>query len=136
MDPRLIHWPPSHWHDPRAESGSPNVGTSTYTRAALSIPGEALHLCSFRAHVRSDERRKRIQLPCLTATSNERTQVKVREERIAVHRAEWKVQGCIDKIGRIYDELSEGGRGMRVGMAHREQRVKTYQEEEEEGEER
>ena len=92
-----------------SEIGSVARG-STYTCAALSIPDEALYFCSFRAHVRSDKRRKRVQLPCLTATSDERTQVEVREECIAVHRAEREVQGCVDEIGRIYDELPEGER--------------------------
>jgi hypothetical protein len=81
-----------------------------YTCVALSVHGEALYSRSFRGHVRGDERRKRVQLPYLTATSDERAHVEVREERVAVHRAEWVIQGCADEIGRVYEELPERGR--------------------------
>jgi hypothetical protein len=84
--------------------------STTNTCAALSVHGEALYLCSIRARGRDDERRKRVGLLHLTATSDERAHVEGREERVAVHRAEWEIRGCEDEIGRIYDELPEGGR--------------------------
>ena len=80
-----------------------------YVFAALSVHGEALYLRWLRAHVRDDERQKRVDLLYLTATSDERACVEARKHRIAVHRAEWEIHGCEDEIGRVYDELQEGG---------------------------
>jgi hypothetical protein len=49
----------------------------------------------------------RVELPYLTATSDERARVEARQERVAVHRAEWVIQGCENEIGWEYDELPE-----------------------------
>ena len=95
----------------RRRAGASCVDRSTtYTCATLSVYNEALYLRSYRDHVRDDERRKRVELPYLTAASNERTHIETREDRVAVHRAEWVIQGCEDEIGRVYDKLPRGGR--------------------------
>ena len=97
-------------------STRPNVESS----ASGSIVGGSIHeayLCStqrswrdyttthFRARGHGDgippyERRKRVKLSYVTATSDERARVEAREHRVAVHRAEWIIQGCEDEIGR------------------------------------
>lgn len=84
--------------------------------------GKELHTSYFRAacvgvgigvHVRAGQRlppfdrRNRVQLPCITATSDERPCVEARKKRVAVHRAQRVVQGCEDEIGRVYDQLPE-----------------------------
>ena len=69
-----------------------------------------LYLCSFRARRRDYERRKRVELLHLTATSDERAHIEVREERVTVHRAEWEIHGCEEDVGRVHNELPEGGR--------------------------
>ena len=84
--------------------------STTNTCAALSVHGEALYLRSFRAQVRDNERRKRVELPFLPATSDERAHVKAREECVAVHHAEWDIQAREDEITWVYDKLPEGGR--------------------------
>ena len=74
------------------------------------VHGEGLYHRGLRTHVRDDERRKRIDMLYLTATSDERAYVEAREHRVAVHRAEWEIHGCEDEIGRVYGELQEEGR--------------------------
>ena len=66
-------------------------------------------VCSETADVHNGERLKKSALPYPAATSDERAHVEVGEDRVAVHRAEWAIQGCEDEIGRVYDELPEGG---------------------------
>jgi hypothetical protein len=91
----------------RRRVGASCEGQSTTNTCA--VHGEALYLRSIRARERNVERRKPVQLPCLTVTSDERPHVEGREKRVAVHRAEWEIRGCVDEIGRIHDELPEGG---------------------------
>ena len=82
-----------------------------YTCAAFSVHSEVLYLRSLRAHIRDDERRKRVELPFLPgpAISDERARVEARDNRVAVHRAEWEIQAREDEIAWVYDELPEGG---------------------------
>jgi len=79
--------------------------------AGLSVRGEALYHRCLRAHVRGDERRKRVDFPYLTATSDERAYVEVREHSVAVHRAEREIHDCKDEIDRVYDEQDDGEQG-------------------------
>jgi len=70
----------------------------------------------FRARGRGDgippyERRKRVELSCLTVTSDERARVEAREDCVAVYCAEWVIQDCEDQIGRVYDEQDDGEEG-------------------------
>ena len=67
------------------------------------------YLCLFRDRRCNGERLRQSALPYPAATSDERAHVEVREDRVAVHRAEWAIQGCKDEIGRVYDELPGGG---------------------------
>ena len=83
--------------------------STTNACALLGVHGEALYLRSLRTRVRNDERRKRVELPFLPATSDERAHVEARKERVAVHRAEWDIQAREDEITWVYDELPEGG---------------------------
>ena len=104
-------WKPERWIVEERERRARANRRRMHTCGALSIHAEALWLRTLKARRRDDERRKRVDLPWLTATSaDERAHIEVREERVAVHRAEWEIQGCVEEIGRIYDELPEGGR--------------------------